>query len=332
MSGRATIHDGIQAHNERPAAVWSAGGRDYDQISRGIADAIEHCVVRLNPQPGERILDLATGTGWTSQGDRPAGRNGDRCRHRGRLAGRRPCQGGGRSAADSSTGSATPRAFRSKTGEFDAVVSTFGIMFASRPEAAAEELARVCRKGGRIALTTWAPDGNLFKMFQVMKRYMPPPPSPAPPSPFEWGRTERIQQLLEPTFSLRFEKGISYYREPSGEAAWETFSNGYGPTRSLAASLDPDAARHVPRGLRGVPRRIPHRARHLRAARILADSGCADCKQAARSIRRSQQRPMRIAAQASFSTCSITRRGPRSGSCATRQSLLNSIVSRDVVE
>ena len=67
MSGRATIHDGIQAHNERPAAVWSAGGRDYDQISRGIADAIEHCVVRLNPQPGERILDLATGTGWTSR-------------------------------------------------------------------------------------------------------------------------------------------------------------------------------------------------------------------------------------------------------------------------
>ena len=61
MSGRATIHGGIQAHNERPAAVWSVGGRDYDQISRGIADAIEHCVVRLNPQPGERILDLATG-------------------------------------------------------------------------------------------------------------------------------------------------------------------------------------------------------------------------------------------------------------------------------
>ena len=238
MSGRATIQDGIQAHNERPAAVWSAGGRDYDQISRGIADAIEHCVVRLNPQPGERILDLATGTGWTSRA----------------IARRGATVMGVDIAADllvaaraRAEAEALPIQYRLgdaeslpfETGEFDAVVSTFGIMFASRPEAAAEELARVCRKGGRIALTTWAPDGNLFKMFQVMKRYAPPPPSPAPPSPFEWGRTERIQQLLEPAFSLRFENGISYYREPSGEAAWDTFSTGYGPTRSLAASLDP---------------------------------------------------------------------------------------------
>ena len=57
----------IQPHNERPAAVWSAGGEDYDRVSRGIADSIEHCVLRLNPQPGERILDLSTGTGWTSR-------------------------------------------------------------------------------------------------------------------------------------------------------------------------------------------------------------------------------------------------------------------------
>ena len=77
-------------------------------------------------------------------------------------------------------------------------------------------------------------------MFEVMKRYMPPPPSPAPRSPFEWGRTERIRELLGSAFQLRFEKGVSYYREASGEAAWETLSKGYGPTRSLAASLDPD--------------------------------------------------------------------------------------------
>jgi hypothetical protein len=67
---------------------------------------------------------------------------------------------------------------------------------------------------------------------------MPPPPSPPPPSPFEWGRVERIRELLGSAFELRFEQGISYYREPSAEAAWATFSTGYGPTRSLAASLD----------------------------------------------------------------------------------------------
>jgi hypothetical protein len=75
-------------------------------------------------------------------------------------------------------------------------------------------------------------------MFLVMKPYMPPPPSPAPPSPFEWGKPERIRELLGRNFELKLEKGISYYREPNGEAAWNTFSQGYGPTKSLAASLD----------------------------------------------------------------------------------------------
>jgi hypothetical protein len=96
------------------------------------------------------------------------------------------------------------------------------------------------RKGGRIALTTWLSDGTLSKMFEVMKRYMPPPPTPAPRSPFEWGRTERISELLGQAFQLRFEKGVSYYREPSAEAAWNTFSTGYGPTRTLASNLDPE--------------------------------------------------------------------------------------------
>src|SRR5215204_3439274 len=57
----------IQPHNERPAKVWSAGGTNYNEVSRGIADSIQHAVLRLNPRRGERILDLATGTGWTSR-------------------------------------------------------------------------------------------------------------------------------------------------------------------------------------------------------------------------------------------------------------------------
>ena len=187
---KATLLAGrIRPHNERPAAVWSSGGRDYDQISRGIADALEHCVVRLNPQPGERILDLSTGTGWTS-----------------RLVARRGAAViGADIAADLLEAAREEADFEGlpityqigdaedlpfETGAFDAVVSTFGIMFASRPEVAAAEAARVCRKGGRIALTTWLSDSNLFKMFQVMRRYAPPPPAgPAPRSPFEWGQT-----------------------------------------------------------------------------------------------------------------------------------------------
>jgi SAM-dependent methyltransferase len=122
---------------------------------------------------------------------------------------------------------------------FDAVVSTCGVMFATRPELAAKELARVVRPGGRIALTTWTSDGNLFKMFQVMKPFMPVPAAPAPPSPFEWGNTDRIRQLLGEEFELKFERAVSYYREPSAEAAWDTFSTSYGPTRMLADTLEP---------------------------------------------------------------------------------------------
>ena len=229
----------VQPHNERSAAVWNSGGSNYDRISRSIADSLEHCVMRLDPKPGERILDLATGTGWTS-----------------RLVARRGATVTGVDIAGSLLDAARENASRenlsisyqladaeelpSDNAIYEAVVSTYGVMFASRPEAAAAEIARVCRKGGRLAITTWFKEGNVFQMFKIMKQYMPPPASPAPPSPFEWGHVDRIRELLGGAFDLRFESGVSFYREPSAEAAWETLSTGYGPTKMLVASLDPD--------------------------------------------------------------------------------------------
>jgi SAM-dependent methyltransferase len=234
---QGTMTSRIQPHNVRPAAVWSAGGGEYDQISRGIADSIEHAVMRLDPRPGERILDLATGTGWTS---RVVARRGATVTGVD-IAGEVLTAAQARARAerlpiDYQIGDAEDLPF--DNGTFDAVISTCGIMFATRPEAAAAELARVCRKGGRIALTTWLSDSSVFEMFTVMRRYMPPP-TPAPPSPFEWGRVARLRELLGSAFDLRVEPGVSYYREPSGEAAWDTFSRGYGPTKALANSLDP---------------------------------------------------------------------------------------------
>ncbi len=228
----------IQPHNERASKVWSSGGDNYNEVSRGIADSIEHAVLRLNPRAGERVLDLATGTGWTS-----------------RVVARRGATVTGADIAAALLESAERQAAAERLpiryvpgdaeslpfedASFDAVISTYGVMFASRPDAAARELARVVRPGGRLALTTWTSDGNVFKMFQVMKPYMPPPASPAPPSPFEWGNTDRIRQLLGEDFELKFERAVSYYREPSAEAAWNTFSTSYGPTRMLAETVDP---------------------------------------------------------------------------------------------
>jgi SAM-dependent methyltransferase len=179
------IDSSIESHNERPAAVWSSGGEAYDVISRQIGIALEHCVARLDPKPGETILDLATGTGWTS-----------------RLVARRGANVVGADIASKLLAAATVRAKKEgleieyQVGDaeklpfadeaFDGVISTFGVMFASRPDAAALELARVCRRDGRLALATWLPNSGVFKMFQVMRPFMVAPPSPAPPSPFEW--------------------------------------------------------------------------------------------------------------------------------------------------
>lgn len=227
----------IQPHNERPAQIWSSGGLAYDEISRQIASALDHCVGRLDPRPGEHILDLATGTGWTSRllaarGAQVVGVDIaqdllDAARTIGRTSGL---------AIDYETGDAEKLRFEDAS--FDAVVSTFGVMFASRPEAAAAEIARVCRPGGRIALATWRPDGTVFEMFKVMRAYMPAPPSAPPPSPFAWGSRERIRELFGAHFDLGFEDGETVYHARDGEAAWQAFVTGYGPTRALAAGLD----------------------------------------------------------------------------------------------
>jgi SAM-dependent methyltransferase len=122
-------------------------------------------------------------------------------------------------------------------GAIDVITSTAGVMFASRPEAVAGELARLCRPGGRIGLTRWLPGGTIDGLFQVMSTFMLPP-SPAPLSPFAWGRPERVAQLLGGDFHLRFEPGTMVLRIPTGEHVWKVFSEGYGPTKMLHRNTD----------------------------------------------------------------------------------------------
>jgi SAM-dependent methyltransferase len=222
----------IQPHNERAASVWSSGGRDYEEIIRGVYDGIDTTVARLNPHPGERILDVATGTGITA---RACARRGADVTAMdiaaGLLDAARDLSGG--LSIDYRLGDA--EALPATDASFDAVISTFGVMFVSRPEAAASELARVCKHGGRLALATWTTDGAIADMFAVMRPYMAAPPAV---SPFDWGRRERLEELLGGAFDLTITTETSHYVETGGEAAWNTFVTGYGPTRMLAASLD----------------------------------------------------------------------------------------------
>ncbi len=226
--------------NETAAAFWGQGGVDYERISRSIADSIDHCVLRLDPRPGERVLDLATGTGWTSR---------QMARRGAEVVGVDFAEGVLQSARDLAArdglhidyhvGNAEELPFRDA--EFDAVASTSGVIFASRPEAAASELARVTRKGGRIALTAWPAGGKMYQLDRLIHRYVPRG-SGIFGSHFRWGDPKWVRGLLGGAFSLGFESAVSYHREASAEAAWETFSSGHGPTKALLAWLDPDRA------------------------------------------------------------------------------------------
>jgi SAM-dependent methyltransferase len=234
-----TDSDNVLPHNHKAQSVWNAPGGRYDEISRSIADAIEHAVERLQPRAGERILDLATGTGWASRviaqrfpGVKVVGVDiADRMLEHARAAATRL-------GLDVQYRHADAEKLPFEDGSFDGVVSTFGVMFAGKPEAAAAELARVVKKGGRVALATWRHDSAVSQMFGVMKRFMPPPPQPPPPSPFEWGRLERLRELLGGSFDLAIEQGTNPFRYASGEQAWNLWVNHYGPAKALAASLD----------------------------------------------------------------------------------------------
>jgi SAM-dependent methyltransferase len=227
----------IQAHNQKAAITWGSGGSGYDMISECIADTIEHLLARVDVRPGERALDLATGTGWTARrlaqkGAKVVGVDiGE-----GVIVAARELARRANLDIDFIVGDAEQCELPS--GNFDVVSSTCGVMFASRPEAVAKEFSRLCRKGGRIGLTTWPPTSTIAGMFQMMRPFLPPPPIPAPPSPFEWGREERVHELLGGDFDLKFEKATSVLRMPSAEATWALFSEGYGPTKSLYQSTD----------------------------------------------------------------------------------------------
>ncbi len=227
----------VLAHNDQAARTWSSGGRHYDAISRQIADGIEHCVNRLDPQPGERILDVATGTGWTARrvAERGAQVTGVDFADEAITVARELDPEG---AIDYRVGDCEGLPF--PDGQFDGVISTYGAMFAGNHEATARELVRVCKPGGRVAMANWTPDSSVVDMFKVIRSYMP---GPAPKSsPFTWGDKAYMQQLFGDALDLVFEDGTCYYHDTDGDAAWRAFERGYGPVVTLLEKLDAEAA------------------------------------------------------------------------------------------
>jgi SAM-dependent methyltransferase len=216
---------------QRQSVMWGTG--PYQRITETITDIHDIVVERLAPAPGDRWLDLATGTGAVAEKAAAAG-----ARVTGldlapvliETAKERAAELG----LDIEYVVGDVERLELADASFDKVSSTCGIMFAPDHEAAAGELARVTGPGGRIALANWTPQGGLGQMFKVMAPYMAAPP---PSSPFDWGDESRVRELLGESFELELEEHVSTLTVPSGEDYWELFSTSYGPTKTLADSL-----------------------------------------------------------------------------------------------
>jgi ubiquinone/menaquinone biosynthesis C-methylase UbiE len=172
--------DQVLAHHKPAATMWGRGGKAYDEVSFVISDALAHAAQRLDARSGEHVLDVATGTGWTARNVARAGATVTAVDISPELLA---------AAADISAHIQPPIEFQLADAEqlpfddgvFDGVISTFGVMFAVNQGAAAAELGRVCRPGGRLTLATWAPEGAVAEFFGVIAKHADAPPPPSSP-------------------------------------------------------------------------------------------------------------------------------------------------------
>lgn len=226
----------MEALKTKLKATWSAG--DFGQIAQAYTSGAAEFIERLDLQPGEKVLDVACGTGNLAI---PAARAGaivtgvdiapnliEQARKRAEAEGV-DCQ------FDEGDAEALPYA----DGSFDTIVTMFGAMFAPRPEKVAEELARVCRSGGRIAMANWTPSGFIGQMFKLTASHVPPPNMP---SPVLWGDPVTVSERLKKGISdLQLNRRMITFNFPfSPYEVVEHFRLYYGPTQKAFAALEED--------------------------------------------------------------------------------------------
>lgn len=249
----------ILPQNERAAAMWSAGARGYDRISCQTADAIEHCVERLAPQPGQRILDVATGTGWAARRVAKRGASVTAVDFSEALinAARELDRSG---LIDFRVGDAECLAITDN--EFDGVISTFGVMFCRDPVRASRELIRVCKPGGKLALVHWDDHGAAAELCRLIHRHELVAATAGTFS-VDWTRDDQLCVRFGSSGDVQVERAVSFYREADETAAWDALVSGYGPVAKLNEQLPAHALAELQRDI------IRHYARHSTPAGIL---------------------------------------------------------------
>jgi SAM-dependent methyltransferase len=226
--------DELDPIKQRQQATWAAG--DYAVIGTTLQLVGELLCEAVDVAAGWRVLDVAAGNGNASLA--AARRGGDvtatdyvepllaRARLRAEAEG-----------LPLTTQVADAEALPFDDGTFDAVLSTFGVMFTPHPERSAAELLRVCRPGGRIGLANWTPDGFVGQMFKIVGQHVAPPAGV--PSPLAWGTEKRLGELLGADADVEVTRRLFNFRFRSATEYFETFRTYYGPLVKAWAALDP---------------------------------------------------------------------------------------------
>jgi SAM-dependent methyltransferase len=218
--------------------IWSSG--DYNRIAAITVPVSEALVARADVRPGERVLDVATGTGHAAlaaarRGARTTGI--DYVPELVDIARRRATAEV--LDVDFVVGDAEDLPFPDSS--FEVVVSAIGVMFTADHARAASELVRVARPGGRIAVASWTPTGFIGRLLKTVGAHVPPPAVAKPPT--QWGVKETVRDLLGPAVvDVTASRGIVRQRFSSPESFADTFLTHYGPTFTAASRLT-DAGR-----------------------------------------------------------------------------------------
>jgi SAM-dependent methyltransferase len=223
----------------RHRAMWASG--DYPHMVNTFLLPLGPALVDACPiSPGTTVLDVAAGTGNASlpAAARGAGVTASDLTPELLDAGRRRAEAAGLEL-EWAEADAENLPFADES--FDVVMSSIGVMFAPRHQAAADELVRVTRPGGTVGLLCWTPEGMLGALFSTMKPFMPPPPPGAQPPPL-WGSEEHLQALMGGRVEFhtleRDVLEITAFERPRDYA--EHFKAYYGPTIAARANAARD--------------------------------------------------------------------------------------------
>ncbi len=226
---------------QRHRAMWASG--DYPTIAHIVAPVSEHLVRACGVREGQRVLDVAAGTGSSAI---PAAKTGAQVIASdltpeffdvGRAA-------AAEAGAELEWMQADAEALPFDATSFDVVLSAIGAMFAPHHDAVARELLRVTKPGGTIAMANWTPEGVIGQTFKLLGQYAPPPPPGAQPPPL-WGSEDHVRELLGDGCSeLRLERHtLDVTAFPTPRDAVGTFREKYGPTIAILNHIGDDADR-----------------------------------------------------------------------------------------